>query len=122
MREIVDILRRAGEMDEFDNLRDFGNAGKPLLQPIFDRLDVVVGRALDRLDALGVGGEERRSRLVQECPRRGRKRRDLGDAGFVGQRLEPGKLDFDAIADEPVFAEVLGEGGELLAVASVQRA
>ena len=35
--------------------RDLRRVGEALLQPVLDRLDVVIGRALDRLDALGVG-------------------------------------------------------------------
>ena len=36
-----------------------GYVGEALLQPVLDRLDVVVGRALDLLDARGVGHGER---------------------------------------------------------------
>ena len=42
--------------------RDLRRRREALLQPVLDRLDVVVGRALDRLDARGVGDGERRRR------------------------------------------------------------
>ena len=61
--EVVDVFRRAGEMDEFGGARDLGHVGEALLQPVLDRLDVVIGRALDRLDPLGVGDAEIACRL-----------------------------------------------------------
>ena len=45
----VDVLAGGG---------NFGSLGKALLKPILHRLDVVICRALDRLDALGVGDRE----------------------------------------------------------------
>ena len=46
-----------------------GDAGEALLQPVLDRLDVVVGRALDRLDARGVVGRERSPRAASSAAR-----------------------------------------------------
>ena len=66
--EVVDVLGRAREMDEFADARDLGHVGEALLQPVLDRLDVVVGRALDRLHALAVGWLERRGR-ARRAPR-----------------------------------------------------
>ena len=56
--EIVDVLARAREMDEFPGRGEFGVAGDLLLDEVLDCLDVVVGGALDFLDALAVGFAE----------------------------------------------------------------
>ena len=48
MRQIVDVLRSACEMDEFRSTRYFDDVRESFLQPIFDRLDVVIGRTLIR--------------------------------------------------------------------------
>jgi hypothetical protein len=46
-------------MDELGDRRQFGHVRDALLQPVLDRLDVVIGRALDRLDARRIGEAER---------------------------------------------------------------
>ena len=67
------------------------------LEPVLDRLDVVVGLALDRLDALAVGfGEPSGERAELRCRRR-RERRDLGDARLGTERDQPLDLDADAV-------------------------
>ena len=87
VREVVDVLGRAREVDELRDARDFGVAGEALLQPVLDRLDVVIGRALDRLDARGVGRRERcRRPRDASARRRCENGGDFGDAGFVGER------------------------------------
>ena len=83
-----------------------GDVGKALLQPVLHRLDVVVGRPLDRLDACGVGRRERVHRVVDRAPRLRRERRELGHRGLVGERHEPRELDAHAMAHEPEFGEV----------------
>jgi hypothetical protein len=49
--QVVDVFRGAGEVDEFADLDHFGVVGQLLLDPVFERLDVVVGRALPRSTA-----------------------------------------------------------------------
>ena len=65
-----------------DDPRDLGHAGDALLQPVFDRLDVVIGRALDRLDARRVVCRERlrRSRRAPLA----RRRKMAGTSGIAG--------------------------------------
>ena len=55
-----------------DDARELGRRREPLLEPVLDRLDVVVGRALDRLDARGVGDARTpwRPRRASRAPRR----------------------------------------------------
>ena len=121
IREVVDVLGGAREVDEFAGGGNFGSLGKAFLQPILHRLDVVIGRALDRLDALGVGEREVARSGSDRGSRGAGKRLDLGDPGFVGERLEPRELDPDALANESVFAEVFRERCDFCAVAPVQR-
>jgi hypothetical protein len=120
VREIVDVLRRAREVNEFADPRNLGDACEALLQPILDRLDVVVGRALDRLHAGRVVRRERRRSGLQRLSSLRAKRRDFGNLRFVRQRDQPGDFDLHPGADETVFAEDAGEGRDLRAVAAVQ--
>ncbi len=119
--EIVDVFRRAGEMDEFAGAGDLRHTGETFLQPVFDRLDVVVGRALDRLDPLSVGDAEVTSCLRNLLASRRAEWADFDDAGLVGKRLEPGQLDTDALADQRVFAEMFGKCGDLAAIPAIER-
>ena len=82
----------------------------------------MVGLALDGFDAFGVGDTEIRGGGVEQGARVLGERRHFGDPGFVRERLEPDDLDPDAIADQSVLAELLGESRHLVAVAAVQRA
>jgi hypothetical protein len=52
--QVVDVLAGAGEVDELADLGQLRQLGGLLLEQVFDGLDVVVGGALDLLDALGV--------------------------------------------------------------------
>ncbi len=117
---VVDVLAGAGEVHELGRALQFRLAAEALLDPVLDRLDVVVGAALDRLDRGGVGlGEVARERL-QPRARRRRQRREFGEAG-LGQRDEPFDLDLHARAHQAVFAEQRAQRGELAGVAPVER-
>ncbi len=109
-------------MDELGRARDLRHGREALLEPVHDRLDVVIGLLLDRLDALGVGNGEVLASRGEQRPRRCGERRYLGHAAFVRERLEPGELDAHAMPDQAVLAEMLREPGQLVAVAPVQRA
>ena len=74
-----------------------GYRREALLQPVFDRLDVVIGRALDRLDALGVGDARTRGDRVERCPRAAARTGHFGDRGLVRERHEPAELDAHAL-------------------------
>ncbi len=97
-------------MNELGCAHQLRNRGKALLQPVLDRLDVVVGRLLDRLDALGVRDGEGATGICQGSARRRRERRNFGHSRFLGQRLQPCEFDLHAVAYQAVFAEVLREG------------
>jgi hypothetical protein len=58
MREVVDVFRGAGKVDEFETLHHFGVAGQLVFQEVFDGLDVVIGGFLMRLHRFCVGQRE----------------------------------------------------------------
>jgi len=69
MAGVVDVFAGAGEVQEAGGRRQLGIDGDPLGEPVLDRLDVVVGGALDRLDRFGVGVGEGGDELAQEGER-----------------------------------------------------
>ena len=80
--------RRAGEVDELARrARSSGVAVDAFLEPVLDRLDVVVGGALDRLDR--ARRRPRRSSATSSQQARARaaaKRRNFGEAGVATAR------------------------------------
>jgi hypothetical protein len=120
VRGVVDVFGGAGEVDEFGRGRQFGHVLHLLLEPVFDRLDVVVGDRLDGLDAFRVGLAELGGQLVEQ--RRGLrgKRLDFREAG-LRQRLQPGDLDFHAVVHETGFGQDGTQRVGLGGVAAVER-
>jgi len=76
------------------------NARQTLLQPVFDRLDVVVGFDLDRLRLRGVLLRESFDDPLELGVGRLRERLDVGDRRLGGERQEPADLDRDAVAEK----------------------
>jgi hypothetical protein len=121
VREVVDVLGGAGEVDELGGRGDLRVAGEALAQPVLDRLHVVVGRRLERLHALGIGEREPRGGLVEGIARGLREGGKGGECAFVGQRLQPLDLDAHPLADEGELAEVLLQRAGLRGIAPVER-
>ena len=108
-------------MDELGGRGDLGIAGEALAQPVLDRLHVVVGGRLDRLDALGVRRAEIRDRGFCSSARgRGGERLELRERGLVAEGEQPRDLDRDALADQRELAEVLLQRPGLGGVAPVE--
>jgi len=80
-------------MDEFADPAEFGRIGQAFLQEILDRLDVMVGRALDFLDPRRIGRRELGDQAPQALRRRVAQRRYLRDAGLGRERCQPADLD-----------------------------
>ena len=119
--EIVDVLGRAGEMDEFPGARSLRKRRNALLEPVLNCLDIVVGRALDRLDAHRVGRGEFHAYALQVYACRVGKRCHLYKQRFIGQCGKPRKLDAYTLAYQRIFAEVFAQRIDLGRVASVER-
>jgi glutathione S-transferase len=103
--EVVNVLGGAGEVDELGDRLELGVAGDALLEEVLDRLDVVIGRALDVLDALGILLGEAVEDAVEQAHGMFAQRRHLGDARLVREGLEPADLDQDAMPDKAIFTE-----------------
>ena len=108
-------------MNEFDGAGDFRAVGETLPQPVFHRLDVVIGGALDGFDALGIREGKLISHRCEQRSRRMRKRRKFRDATLVGERFQPCELDPYSLPDEAIFAEPCRELRHFAAIASVKR-
>jgi hypothetical protein len=121
IRKVVDILRRAGEMDELERPLDLPVARQPGLEPVLDRLDVVVGLGLDVLDVPGVAFRKARDELVHRSDGLCAEWPQLFNRGLGGQRLQPFELDLQAVADQRRFAEMVAQRVDALRVTPVQR-
>jgi hypothetical protein len=120
MRGIVDVFGGAGEMDELGRARQLGMVFHLLFQPIFHRLDVVVGDALDIFDAGGVGLGKVLHQRLQAGSRfagKGRQFRQIR----VGQGHQPGHLHFHAVRHEAGFGQQAAQRIAARSIAAVQR-
>ena len=63
---VVDVLRRAGEVHKFGSLGELGVVSHLSLDPVFDRLHIVIGGLLDVLDLLAAFNREVRHEAAQE--------------------------------------------------------
>jgi len=120
VRDVVDVLGGAAEVDELADAHDFGIAGELFLEPVFHRLDVMIGARFDGLDGFGVGDRELRDQRIQFGDGGRRERRAFGDGGRGGERLEPFDFDLDAIFDQAVFGKMVAQGFDLGGVAAIE--
>jgi hypothetical protein len=94
-------------------------AAEAFLDEVFDGLDVVVGRAFDRLDAPGILDGEVVRELAQHCDFRRVEGRQFDDSGLRRQRQQPFDFDPHAGLDQPVFREDRTQRIDLGGVASI---
>jgi hypothetical protein len=99
VRNVVDVLGGAGEVHELGSRRQRGVVGGAPLDPVLDRLDVVIGLGLDRLDLGTVGRCEGPNQGAQALDRRRRNGREVRQTGRR-ERREPLDLDAQALAHE----------------------
>jgi len=119
--EVVDVFRGAGEVHELERGRQLGIVVQALLDVVLHGLHVVVGGALDFLDALGRLDVETVHQGVQPLQGNLLERLELGDAGFGGQRLEPLDFHLHAGADQAEFGEDRPQRIDLLGIAAIER-
>mmetsp|Transcript_20688 Transcript_20688/g.38750 ORF Transcript_20688/g.38750 Transcript_20688/m.38750 type:complete len:387 (-) Transcript_20688:605-1765(-) len=120
MAGVVDVLTRAGEMHELGGRLQLGMAREAALDPVLDRLHVVVGGALDGLDGLGIGFAELLDEAAQPRARRAGQRLELLEPG-VAQRDEPLDLDLHAAVHQAVLGQQRAQRGHLGGIAAIQR-
>ncbi len=121
VREIVDVLGRAREVNELGDPRHFGHRREALLQPVLDGLDVVIGLALDLLDARRIGRRERLRRCVERRRAAAENGGTSAIAGSSASAMSHADFDAHAMADQPEFAEMAGQRGDLAGIAAVER-
>ena len=119
VREIVDVLGGAGEVDELTDRLQLGIASDLFLEEVLDCLHVVVRRALDVLDALRVLDGEALDDALQQMGRVLAERRHLADRRIGGERLQPADLDQHPVPDEAVLAEDRPQFRSLAGIAAV---
>ena len=120
VRDVVDVLGRAGEVDELRRVGQCRHVLRAAPDEVFHRLDVVVGLGLDRLDLGAVLDVEIGDELAQARLGLARQPWQLGQAEHR-QVDEPFDLDPQPLAHERVFGEDFAQLGSLAAVAAVQR-
>jgi hypothetical protein len=89
-------------------------------QPVLDRLDVVVGGALDVLDGLGIGLAETQHQAAQVTAAGLGQGFELGEAR-VRQRDEPFHLDLHTAVHQAKLAHQRAQRGHARGVTPVQR-
>ena len=96
-----------------------GHRVQAALHEVLDRLHVVVGLALDALDLRRVGVGQLGGERVETVKRLGGQAAQLRDARLGRERLEPQRLDANALTDQPALAEERPQLGGLVGVAAV---
>jgi hypothetical protein len=87
--QVVDVLRRAGEVHELAPRAPCRHRVETRLDEILDCLHVVIGLALDTFDLGGFRLGQLRGERIQHGQSGGRQTAQLDDARLRGQRLEP---------------------------------
>ena len=90
------------------------------LDPVLDRLDVVVGGPLDRLDFRGVVVGEILGQPVEECVVVGGKRLQRLEIGHARQVPEPRQLHPHTLPDQTGFGKHTGKRRQPRRVAAVE--
>jgi hypothetical protein len=98
VREVVDVFRGTREMDELERALHLAVARQALLQPVLDRLDVVVGAAFDRLDSLRVASLKRATRRSSAASVLRENGRSPLIALPAASGAQPGQLDLYPVA------------------------
>jgi hypothetical protein len=111
--EIVDVLGRAGEVDELGRALELAVAAYFLLEPVLDRLHVVIGCGLDRLHAQGVGFIEALREPGERGPGVIAEGTDALDECIGSELQQPADLDADPITHQAVLAEIAAQRVQL---------
>ena len=119
--QVIDVLAGAGEVDELADLGQLRQLSRLLLEQVLDGLDVVVGGALDFLDAFGVLKFEIGGQAVQHGVGFGGERRHFADLRVGGQALQPTYFDQGAETDQAEFAEDGAQGLGFAGITAVYR-
>ena len=117
--EVVDVLRGAREVDQLARAGKLGRCRDPLPDEVLDRLDVVVGLALDGLHPPRIVEREAAHEVVEEALRLLAQRCEGVEPRARRERLQPAHLHRHPVSDEAVLARDLPQRSGLRAVSPV---
>ena len=117
---VVDVFAGAGKVHKLGRVFQFGARFEFGLDPVLDRLDVVVGVFLEILDGSAVGFGEILHQPQQVGTGASGEGLEFGKTG-IRQRHEPGHFDLHTAVHVAVLAHDGAQGGEFGGVAAVQR-
>ncbi len=106
-------------MHEFLGLGQVGAGFQLLLDEILDRFDVVVGGALDVLDACRLLRRKAAGDAAQELRLLSVEGRQFSDVGFIGQCDQPFHLNMHTRFDQPEFRENRPQGVDFGGVTAI---
>ncbi len=106
-------------MDELADRGQLRKLGGLFLEQVLHGFHVVVGGALDFLDAFGVFQLEVAGQAVEQGVGFGGERRDLGNPGVGGEALQPADFHHDAETDQAVFAEDRTQAAGFAGIAAI---
>jgi hypothetical protein len=121
MRQVVDVFRGAGEVNEFAGGHHFGIAGQTFFQPVFDGFDVMVGAGLDCLDFFAMLYGEVGNDIIDFADGRFGERLHFLDARLGGQHFQPFQFNLDTELHQAIFGEQVAQAFNLGGVAAIQR-
>src|SRR5690606_36872855 len=119
--EVVDVLAGAGEVHELQGRAQLGVVAQALLDEVLERLDVVVGGALDLLDPGGVGHRKALGQGPQAAGGGVGEGLEFGNARLSGQGQQQFHLDPDPGPDQAELGKDRPQGLGLGGVTPVQR-
>ncbi len=121
VREVVDIFRGTGEVDELRDRMQSRYVSHFLFQKVLDRFHVVVSGALNGFNARGVFFTEFRDNLIKVTVCVGSKSRNFLDSCMCRQFLQPAYFYLNTKLQQAEFAEDLAQRADFIAVASIDR-
>src|SRR5690606_28803938 len=119
--QVVDVLGGAGEVHELADRFQLVVHFQLFLDVVLDCLDVVVGGALDFLDAHRTVQREALRHVAQDPGGVGTRQRHFGNTLVARQRFQPVHFHADTVADQAIFAGDLAQLVAFAGVAAVNR-
>ncbi len=117
---VVDVLAGAGEVHELAGRAQLGPGFELRLDPVLDRLDVVVGGFFDLLDGHGIGHREILDQPEQVGARPGRQGLEFGEVR-IAQCDEPADFHLHATVHVALLAHQRAQRGQPTGVAAIER-
>ena len=121
VRQVVNILRRTGEVNKFRYRVQGRDACHFLFQEVFNCFHVVVGGAFDGFNARGIFFAELSNDFIKVIVCLCVKSRNFLDCCLGGQLLQPAYFNLNTELQQAIFAEDPAQRADFIAVASIDR-